>query len=189
MSSRRQHILDIATEVILVKGFSGASMRDIATAVGVEASSLYNHISNKQDILETICMEIGNLYLSGLDEILLGDDSFKKKIRSIIEMHIRMAAEYREKMIVFDQEWRHLEEESLREFIKMRRNYEQKLAAFFQHGMEHKKIVLADPQVMMLTFLSGLKWVNYYFRDHKVKNADSIVNDIYEIYNKGFLKN
>lgn len=189
MSSRRNHILEVATEVILTKGFGGASMRDIASAAGMEASSLYNHISNKQDILESICMEIGNMYLQELDDILSKEDSYKKKVRAIITLHVRLSAEYKEKMIVFDQEWRHLEDRANKEFVKMRKRYEQKLAAFFQYGMEQKKIVIADPQVMVYTFLSGLKWLNYYFKDNKVKNVDKIVNDIYTIYHKGFLKN
>lgn len=36
------------------KGFDAISVRDIAKAVGIKASSLYNHFKNKQDIFDTI---------------------------------------------------------------------------------------------------------------------------------------
>ena len=36
------------------KGFDAVSVRDIANAVGIKASSLYNHFKNKQDIIDTI---------------------------------------------------------------------------------------------------------------------------------------
>lgn len=36
------------------RGFASISVRDIAKAVGIRASSLYNHFDNKQDILDTI---------------------------------------------------------------------------------------------------------------------------------------
>ena len=37
-----------------IKGFNAISVRDIAKAVGIKASSLYNHFKNKQDIFDTI---------------------------------------------------------------------------------------------------------------------------------------
>ena len=36
------------------RGFSGVSVRDIASAVGVRESALYKHFKNKQDILDKI---------------------------------------------------------------------------------------------------------------------------------------
>lgn len=40
------------------KGLEGLSMRSLATSLGVEAMSLYNHVSNKDEILDAIVDEV-----------------------------------------------------------------------------------------------------------------------------------
>lgn len=47
----RQAILDAALELFADKGYLGTSIRDIAGAVGVRESALYNHFSSKEAIV------------------------------------------------------------------------------------------------------------------------------------------
>lgn len=48
----RQRILENAIALADEKGIDALSMRTIATSVGVKAMSLYNHVKNKDDILD-----------------------------------------------------------------------------------------------------------------------------------------
>ncbi len=50
----REAILDAAIEILDRDGMSGLSMRKLGTAVGVEAMSLYNHVPNKDALLDGI---------------------------------------------------------------------------------------------------------------------------------------
>ncbi|MFZ1585299.1 MAG: TetR/AcrR family transcriptional regulator, partial [Saprospiraceae bacterium] len=78
--NRRDHILSEAAKIIKAQGYAGATMRDIAEAVGVEVSSLYNHISSKQEILSSICFSIGQEYIEGLTVLLNNKLSYKKQL-------------------------------------------------------------------------------------------------------------
>lgn len=51
-SPRRAHILASAGEVFLKHGFAGASMSEIATAVGGSKGTLYSYFSSKEEIFE-----------------------------------------------------------------------------------------------------------------------------------------
>ncbi len=53
----REKIWHEALNLFSVKGFEAVSVRDIARAVGIKESSLYNHYKNKQDIFDTIISE------------------------------------------------------------------------------------------------------------------------------------
>jgi AcrR family transcriptional regulator len=50
----REKILDVSIDLFAQKGFRDISVREIAKAVGIKASSLYKHYENKEDILESI---------------------------------------------------------------------------------------------------------------------------------------
>jgi AcrR family transcriptional regulator len=47
----RERALEVAMALADAEGLEGLSMRKLATALGVEAMSLYHHVANKEDIL------------------------------------------------------------------------------------------------------------------------------------------
>ena len=47
----RAHILEAALALLDAEGLAALSMRKVAAVVGVEAMSLYNHVADKQDLL------------------------------------------------------------------------------------------------------------------------------------------
>src|SRR5258707_542345 len=50
----RQAILDAALHLFADRGYFGTSLRDIATAVGVRESALYNYFSSKEALFEAL---------------------------------------------------------------------------------------------------------------------------------------
>ena len=43
-------------------GYDGVSMRDIAAEVGIKAASIYNHFASKEDIFNSLLLEMKNRY-------------------------------------------------------------------------------------------------------------------------------
>ncbi|AFN45487.1 TetR/AcrR family transcriptional regulator [Arachnia propionica] len=54
----RSALLDVAQERFAIDGFAGTSVRDLATAVGIKESSVYNHFSSKQAVLDAVLARI-----------------------------------------------------------------------------------------------------------------------------------
>ncbi|MEQ8843093.1 MAG: TetR family transcriptional regulator [Acidimicrobiales bacterium] len=50
----RRRVADAALEVIDEYGLDGLSMRKLGAELGVEAMSLYNHVTNKTDLLDAV---------------------------------------------------------------------------------------------------------------------------------------
>ena len=71
VTSTREKILNEALDLFAVKGYHATSMREIAKAVGIKGSSIYNHFSGKEEIFS----ELFN-YLAPLN---LESDIFQKK--------------------------------------------------------------------------------------------------------------
>jgi AcrR family transcriptional regulator len=54
----RDRIVDAAMHVMDTEGLEAVSMRRVAREVGVEAMSLYNHVEDKDDLLQAVCDRI-----------------------------------------------------------------------------------------------------------------------------------
>lgn len=54
----REKVLDAAVNLANDVGINGLSMRKLAQAVGVEAMSLYNHVKNKDDLLDAMVEQV-----------------------------------------------------------------------------------------------------------------------------------
>ena len=50
----RSALLDVAQQRFAVDGFAGTSVRDLAAAVGIKESSVYNHFASKQAVLDAL---------------------------------------------------------------------------------------------------------------------------------------
>ena len=51
----RDRVIDAGLQVMDTEGLEAVSMRRVAREVGVEAMSLYNHVQDKDDLLQGIC--------------------------------------------------------------------------------------------------------------------------------------
>jgi len=63
-SLTRDHILEAALKILDEQGIDGLSMRKLASTLNVEAMSLYNHVKDKQDLLDGLC----DLVLSRIEQ-------------------------------------------------------------------------------------------------------------------------
>jgi AcrR family transcriptional regulator len=68
-SKTKDKILKVSLKLFSTKGYKATTVRDIAGAMGVKQSALYNHFKNKDEILETL---ISNLTTSAI--VTLFDD-------------------------------------------------------------------------------------------------------------------
>lgn len=63
----KARIAEEALDLFSIKGFKGTSVKNIADAVGIKDSSLYKHFSGKQEIFDTIVLEMKSR-MAGLAE-------------------------------------------------------------------------------------------------------------------------
>ena len=60
-SATRRRILQIALSLMAQRGVDGTSMRDLASAAGLNVASLYHYFPSKRDLLESVLIEQGFL--------------------------------------------------------------------------------------------------------------------------------
>lgn len=175
MATQRQNqIIDTAAQLIHEKGFENMSMRDLAAQLKIEASSLYNHISSKDEILKVICFQMAAEFIKAMQEV--NDIYFdaEQKLRMAVENHITLLTQQTSKAHVFVNEWRKLKNTNHSEFIALRDEYQKGFEVIVQNGEDEGLFNEVDKKFAVLTILSSLNWVVEWYKPNGNMNAKEI---------------
>ena len=186
--SKKEAIIKNAAALFKTKGFSAASMRELAANIGVEAPSLYNHIGGKSELLTSICSKVANQFNSQLTETENKTITTIKKIELIIRFHISMMMEELDEVFVANHEWKHLQEPFLSNFLTQRRSYEKRLVAIIEEGIKRKELKDINPYVAVLTLLSAVRGLEFWQRHKKNISVKVLEDDMVTHLLKGITK-
>jgi len=187
-SSKKDVITHKAAALFKKKGYSSASMRELAEAVGVEAPSLYNHIGGKSELLQAICFKVANAFTSYLDTTENSAGNTVSILESIIRFHIRMMLNNFDEVYVANHEWKHLKEPYLSNFLIQRRGYEKRLIALVENGILEKTFKNNNPYVSVLTILSAVRGLEFWQQHKKNISSQILEDDMVNHLLKGIIK-
>lgn len=155
-STRKDEIIKTAAKLFKEKGYSAVTMRDLATAMGIKAASLYNHINSKQDILNAIIISLAEEFTQGMDLIKESDTNTIEKLNLIVALHVDITTKNTFGMASLNNDWMHLEEQ-LEYYLRLRRKYEQDFVDIIKSGISSNEIIHTNPEVVMFSILTTLR--------------------------------
>jgi len=169
--SRKDEIINTAAKLFKDKGYSAVTMRDIATAMGIKAASLYNHINSKQEILNEIIISLAEEFTQGIEIIKTSNYSSIEKLKEIVALHISITSQNTYGMASLNNDWMHLEEQ-LPYYLTLRSNYENQFRNILNEGIKKNEIINSDVEVMLFSMLSTLR--SLYLWIPKKEDLDSV---------------
>ncbi len=174
-----------AAKLFKEKGFGGSTMRDLAEKVGIEAASIYNHFRSKDEILETICMDIAQKFDEQLTIIEKEKISYPEKIEALIAFHVQMIIEDANAVSVLNNDWKFLSEEKIIDFKERRNNYEKRFAALISKGIAAGSFRKLNVSIALFTILSSLRWVELWYKPSRGVSKEDLAKDISAILMNG----
>jgi AcrR family transcriptional regulator len=186
--TRKDVIISKAARLFREKGFSASSMRDLAEHVGVEAASLYNHISSKAEILQEICFKVANKFMTHIEEVDSSNRTAIEKIEAVLRFHIRQMLHHYEEVYVSDREWKHLTDPYLSNFQSQRRIYRQKIASIIEEGIGKGEIQPIDAPTAVLIILHAVSGIESWHRSRKKISGEMLEDNMVLILVEGLRK-
>jgi len=92
MGDRKQEILELAAELLLVKGFCGFSYQDLSDRLGITKASIHHHFASKEALGIAICDHFENCY----QEVMAAAADSGGGPKALIEAKLEMGAEMAE---------------------------------------------------------------------------------------------
>jgi AcrR family transcriptional regulator len=187
--TRKDVIIAKAAKLFREKGFSATSMRDLAEHVGVEAASLYNHISSKAEILQEICFKTANNFMSHIEEVDANPNKTAiEKIQEILRFHIKQMLDNYEEVYVSDREWKHLTDPYLSNMQSQRRAYRQRIALVIEEGIRKGEIKPIDAPTAVLIMLHAVSGIESWHRSKKKISGEVLEDNMVQILVDGLRK-
>lgn len=172
----RKDILEAAAQIISVKGFHGTSMQDIAEAVDLRKSSLYHHISSKQEILVELLDTALDMLIEELERVVSQPVSPEEKFRLAMRSYINTLAENLDLSTVLILEHRSLEPKYRRRHIPKRDKYETLWRRIIEEGVANKTFISADPLLDVKFVLGVANWTIMWYIPSGTYPADQIAD-------------
>jgi TetR/AcrR family transcriptional regulator, cholesterol catabolism regulator len=186
---RLREICRIAARVFYQKGYSGASMQEIAEAVGLTKAGLYHHIGSKDRLL----FEIMNYGMDILQENVLNQvasiEDPREKLRQTIAGHIDLIVRARDlEITVILHENRSLSG-SLREQINARKkHYIQFLEELIVKVQEQANTPpLISPRMAAFALLGMVNWLYQWYRTNGTIPESQLVGAYADFFFRGLL--
>jgi AcrR family transcriptional regulator len=161
--------------LIFEHGYEAMSLRQLAAEVGIQAGSLYNHISTKQELLFDLIQDHINELLRQLDRALDGKQAPEERLRAFVAFHVTYHMTRKREVFIANSELRSLEPRNYEAIVALRGAYEQRLAAILGDGVEQGAFEIGDIQVATFAIIALLTGLCSWYRPGGRLTREAIV--------------
>ena len=162
--SARGKLLQTAAHLFRNKGYERTTVRDLASAVGIQSGSIFHHFKIKDDILRAVMQETIHYNTALMRAELAEAGSVRERVLALIRCELQsIMGGSGEAMAVLVYEWRSLSPEGQAAVLALRDIYEQ---IWLQVLGEAKEAGFIKGDVFITRrFLTGaLSWTTTWFR-------------------------
>jgi AcrR family transcriptional regulator len=184
-----REICRIAARVFYEKGYDGASMQDIAEAVGLTKAGLYHHVGSKDRLL----FEIMNYGMDILDETVLARVKDiadpREKLRQTIIGHIDLIVRARDlEITVILHENRSLKGALRKKINARKRNYIHYLEGLIGQVQERAGTrPPISPRLAAFALLGMINWLYQWFRPEGPTRQNELAEAYVDFFFRGLL--
>ncbi|MFE8697176.1 TetR/AcrR family transcriptional regulator [Cytobacillus sp. FJAT-53684] len=154
MNTRKRHVIKMAHQLFVDKGFQATSIQDILEYSGISKGTFYNYFSSKNELLIAIFKTIYIKLEQDRNELLIGQDPSNIEI-FIQQIELHMQTNRTNKLISLFEEVIYSNDDDLKQFMKQGhlKNLRWLFYRFIDIFGESKKPYLLDCSIMFMGIL------------------------------------
>ena len=180
-----ESILRTAAAIFAEKGYHQASIRDISRATKVSLSGLYYYFQSKEELLFLIQDHALGTLLVNLEELLEGVQDPHRRIRLLIENHLRFFTNNMPEMKVLSHEADSLTGD-LRERVQVQKRRLTGIATEILR--ELRPAGPLDMRVSVFALFGMMNWLYNWYRPERDVPVERLAEDLSRLFLRGFLQ-
>jgi AcrR family transcriptional regulator len=154
-------------------------MRDLGKELGLLGSSLYSHVSSKQDLLVEVVEEGARLFEESAEQALATEGSAADRLDALIAGHVAVVVDNIDVARTFLNEARMLDPEHRSRIVAARDHYEGAFRAVISEGKADGSLsVDADPKIASIFLLSILNAIERWYDPSGELDRSALVAEV-----------
>lgn len=175
--SARGKLLQTAAHLFRNKGYERTTVRDLASAVGIQSGSIFHHFKSKDEILRAVMEETIRYNTALMRASLAQADSVRERVLALIRCELQsIMGGSGEAMAVLVYEWRSLSEEGQAQVLALRDIYEQIWLQVLGEAKE-AGLIRGDLFVTRRFMTGALSWTITWFRPDGSMSLDQLADE------------
>lgn len=175
----RDDVVRAAGRLFAERGFHGTSMRHLGNELGLLGSSLYSHVSGKDELLVAVVSGGAVLFQALADEVLASDLDPPGQLRMLVEGHVAIVADNLAEARTILNEARFLPDSARSPIVAMRDRYQAAVRLVIERGVERGDFTVDDPGLAAILVLSVLNAFERWFRPDGARTPQELAADMY----------
>jgi AcrR family transcriptional regulator len=183
---RLGEILDHATEVFCVKGYEGASMRDLSRATGMSLAGLYYYFESKERLLFMIQQHTFTTILDKLKSRLDKVSDPEERIRIFIQNHLQYFASNRQGLKVLSHEDESLKNGLASEIASIKREY-YRICLGLMEDLRRSRGLDFNTRTAVMSVFGMINWIYTWYNPRVDGNAEALADQMGNIVLNGIV--
>ncbi len=172
----REDIIEAAGRLFAERGYDGTSMRDLGKELGLLGSSIYSHISGKQELLVAVVDQGAELFQASVERAMQAEGSSRDRLTTFVAGHVDVVLDHGEVSRTFLNEARSLEPKYRKPILAARDRYEAALRTILSDGSGDGSFRAdLNPTVAGIFVLSVLNAIDRWYRSDGALDRAALV--------------
>jgi len=175
----REDVVRAAGRLFADRGYHGTSMRELGKELGLLGSSLYSHVSSKQDLLVEVVEEGARLFEASAEQALEVEGTAAERLDALIAGHVDVVIDNLEVARTYLNEARMLDGEHRARIVSARDHYEQAFRSVIREGIAEGSFNAGvDAKTTSIFILSILNAIERWYRPEGELDRDALVAEL-----------
>ena len=182
---KQAEILDYSARVIAEEGYEKASIRKIASAMGMSVSALYYYFASKEELLYFIQYHSFDGLVRRLEERLAKENDPERKLYLLIENHLEYFLSRLNELTICSHEINTLKGKAYDKVRERRRRYYDIALGIVREIKAKRKDSALQVPLATLNLFGMLNWIYMWYDPKKNRSYRVLAKEIYNLFLNG----
>jgi AcrR family transcriptional regulator len=183
--ARRDAIIDTSAPIFARRGYHATGIAELCEVNGLGKGAFYHYIASKEDLLAAIHDRVMDEVMLGADRVAHAGGSPSAQLVMLGEELLDVIHRYPDHVWVFLHEFPALTDERAEKFRGRRREYERRVEAALQAGIESGEFRDVDPRLTALAWLGMHNYTYLWLKAGGRLSARDVAKPFADIFIRG----
>lgn len=161
---KRERTIAAAVELFYERGYENTTLDAVAEQLGVTKPFIYAYFSSKAELLAEICGRGISTSLAAVDAALALGQRPTATLQRLSESFVASVLDNQKHIAVLTREEKNLDPADYTRINEKRREFDRKLTALLQKGVDSGEFDVADPHLAALAIGGLVSWAYVWYR-------------------------